>query len=71
MHEVSLGGMLTDYCLEVAKKWNVKKVVGEIAKENARMLATFRNRGFTLNGQQAEDVMLASKLIEQDGAAVR
>ena len=68
-----LGGMLTDYCMEVAKKWNVKKVVGEIAKENTRMLATFRNRGFELDGQSAQDVVVASKLIDQkeDGAVAR
>ena len=63
-----LGGMLTDYCLEVAKKWNVKRVIGEIAKDNARMLATFRNRGFQLNGQQEQDVVLASKLLDSDGS---
>ena len=44
-----LGGMLTDYCLELAKKWGVKQVVAEIAKDNSRMLATFRNRGFEIN----------------------
>ena len=31
-----LGGMLTDYCLELAKKWGVKQVVAEIAKDNSR-----------------------------------
>ena len=44
-----LGGMLTDYCLELAKKWGVKRVVAEIAKDNGRMLATFRNRGFEID----------------------
>ena len=44
-----LGGMLTDYCLELAKKWGVKQVVAEIAKDNGRMLATFRNRGFEID----------------------
>ena len=43
-----VGGMLTDYCLELAKKWGVKQVVAEIAKDNSRMLATFRNRGFEI-----------------------
>ncbi|MGQ9575060.1 MAG: bifunctional acetate--CoA ligase family protein/GNAT family N-acetyltransferase [Thermoguttaceae bacterium] len=60
-HGHGLGGLLTDYCLEVAKRWGVKRVVAEISKDNARMLATFRNRGFTLNDQQEQDVVLVSK----------
>jgi acetyltransferase len=43
-----LGGLLTDYCLELARKWGVKQVVAEVAKDNSRMLATFRSRGFTM-----------------------
>ena len=45
-HGHGLGGLLTDYCLEVAKRWGVKRIVAETSKDNARMLATFRNRGF-------------------------
>ena len=60
-HGHGLGGLLTDYCLEVAKKWGVSRVVAETSKENARMLATFRNRGFTLNDEQEEDVVLVKK----------
>ena len=60
-HGHGLGGLLTDYCLEVAKSWGVKRVVAETSKENARMLATFRNRGFTFNDQQEQDVVLVSK----------
>ena len=59
-----LGGVLTDYCLEVAKKWGVTKVVAEVSKENTRMLATFRNRGFALNDEQEQDVVLVSKPVE-------
>ena len=56
-----LGGTLTDYCLEVAKRWGVKRIVAEVAKDNARMLTTFSNRGFTMNDEQEEDVVLVSK----------
>jgi len=61
-HGHGLGGLLTDYCLEVAKKWGVKRVVAETSKDNARMLATFRNRGFEMNGDQ-EDVVLVNKVV--------
>ena len=55
------GGMLSDYCMEVAKRWGVKRVVAEVAKENARMLTTFSNRGFTMNDELEEDVVIVSK----------
>ena len=52
---------MTDYCVEVAKRWGVKRIVAEVAKNNARMLATFNDRGFALNGGQEEDVVLVNK----------
>ena len=55
-----LGSMLCDYCLEVAKRWGVKRIVAEVAKANARMLASFSHRGFTQN-QQEDDVVLFSR----------
>ncbi|MBN2578333.1 MAG: bifunctional acetate--CoA ligase family protein/GNAT family N-acetyltransferase [Pirellulales bacterium] len=60
-HGHGLGGLLTDYCCEVAKKWGVKRVVAETSKDNSRMIATFRNRGFEINDHQEEDVVLVSK----------
>ena len=39
----------------------MKRVVAETSKDNARMLATFRNRGFELDDEQEEDVVLVSK----------
>jgi acetyltransferase len=60
-HGRGLGGVLTDYCLELAKKWGVKRVVAEVSKENARMLATFRNRSFEFDEKLDRDVVLASK----------
>ncbi len=62
-HGHGLGGLLTDYCLEVAKTWGVHKIVAEVSKDNSRMLATFRNRGFQLNDEQEQDVVLVSKAV--------
>ena len=62
-HGHGLGGLLTDYCLEVAQRWGVKKVVAETSKDNARMLATFRDRGFAMNEEQEQDVVLVSKAV--------
>lgn len=62
-HGHGLGGLLTDYCLDVARRWGVKHVVAETSKDNARMLATFRNRGFEMNEESEEDVVLVSKQV--------
>lgn len=41
-----LGGVLTDYCYEIAKHWGLKRIAAETSPENRRMLALFENRGF-------------------------
>ncbi len=58
-----LGRLLTDYSLEVARTWGVQRIVAEVSKDNARMLATFRDRGFTLRHDQEDDVVLATRSI--------
>jgi DNA-binding winged helix-turn-helix (wHTH) protein len=37
--------------------------VAETSKDNARMIATFRNRGFEINDKQEEDVVIVSKSV--------
>lgn len=56
-----LGGIMTEYCSEVAKRWGVKRLVAEVSKDNLRMLSTFKTHGFTLNEHQEEDVVLVRK----------
>jgi acetyltransferase len=56
-----LGGVLTDYCLEVAQRWGLKRIVAETTKDNARARALFRNRGFTIDDTQEGDVVLVHK----------
>lgn len=43
-----LGGVLTDYCLEIAKRWGPKRVVAVTTSDNVRMIALFEERGFTV-----------------------
>ena len=59
-----LGGLLTDYCLELAKNWGVRQVVAEVAKDNVRMLNTFRGRGFGIVSPMGQDVAIATKTLE-------
>ncbi len=58
-----LGGVLTDRCLEIAKDWGIRRVVGELSPDNLRMLAVFRTRGFEINSHPDRDVILVSKAI--------
>jgi acetyltransferase len=58
-----LGGLLTDYCLELAKNWGVERVVAEMSKDNRRMIATFRNRGFKIDTGIELDVAMAAKTL--------
>jgi len=60
-HGHGLGRQLTNYCLNVAKTWGVKRVVAETSTQNARMLATFRGLGFVLDEQLEDDVVFIHK----------
>ena len=59
-----LGGMLTDYCLEIARDWQIRRVTAETSPENARMLAIFRDRGFEFDRSVAPDVVVTRKRLD-------
>jgi acetyltransferase len=42
-----LGKLLTDYCLEICRTWNVEQVVAETTVDNFRMRQILDKRGFT------------------------
>jgi len=43
-----LGSILTDYCLEIARKWKVKRIIAETTMDNRRMISVLRKRGFDI-----------------------
>jgi acetyltransferase len=59
-----LGGLVTSYCLEVAKAWGVKRVVAETTKQNAPMVATFRSLGFHERRDPVEGVVFVQKDVQ-------
>jgi acetyltransferase len=59
-----LGGILTDYCLEIAKNWGIRKVTAETTPDNVRMIRIFEKRGFKLEYRTEESVVLAAKPLE-------
>jgi acetyltransferase len=55
-----LGLLLTDYCLEIAKEWNIRRVTAATLPHNQRMLRTFRNYDFTTQHNREEGVVTAT-----------
>lgn len=43
-----MGNIITDFCLYVAGKWNLKKIVAQTTTDNNRMIAVFKKRGFDM-----------------------
>jgi len=43
-----LGGLLTDYCTEIARSWGVKKIIAYTTTDNPRMIAVFKKRNFEI-----------------------
>jgi len=43
-----LGTILTEYCVEIARQWNLKRVVAETTKDNQAMITVFKKLGFTV-----------------------
>jgi len=56
-----IGGILTDYCVEIAKDWGIKKVVAVTTADNPRMIAVFRKRGFDIRIDPESQVVEVSK----------
>jgi len=56
-----IGGLLLDYCLEVATRWGIREVIAETDPDNMRMLAMFRKRGFSSEIRREEEVVLLRK----------
>jgi acetyltransferase len=58
-----LGGLLTDYCVEIARHWELDRVVAETATDNVRMLAILKKHGFeTVSDPTGSTVELVMKL---------
>jgi acetyltransferase len=61
-----LGLSLTEYCLEIAKTWGLKRVVATTERNNSRMIATFRHCGFEMRDDPEEGVICATKPVATD-----
>jgi acetyltransferase len=58
-----LGGILTDYCMEISKKWGLKKVVAQTQFENQRIISVFRKRNFIITHDKESSTVFFEKEI--------
>ena len=56
-----LGSKLTDYCVEIAKNWGVKKVVAQTTTDNNRMISLFRKKYFDITIDHANSLVEVEK----------
>jgi acetyltransferase len=43
-----VGSLLTDYCMEIAKRWGIRRMVAETTSENRSMISVFEKRHFSI-----------------------
>ena len=56
-----LGGLLTDYCLGIAKEWGTRTVTAITTTDNPRMVAVFEKRGFRIVNDLESSLVEVSK----------
>jgi acetyltransferase len=44
-----VGSILTDYCMEIARRWKLRRIVAQTTTDNRPMISVFEKRGFTVN----------------------
>lgn len=53
-----MGSLLTDYCLSIAQRWGVHRVWAETTTDNPRMITIFKQRGFTFDEPDDDEVLV-------------
>lgn len=52
-----LGNMITDFCLEIAETWNMKRIIAQTTTDNKRMISVFQRRNFTITMNSADSTV--------------
>lgn len=60
---LGLGSILTDYCMEIAKDWGLKRIVAQTTTDNPRMIAVFKKRGFSVEVDPATSLVEVARNI--------
>jgi acetyltransferase len=57
-----LGTLLTEYCVEIARQWHLKRIAAETTKDNQAMITVFKKLGFTVVFNQDTGVSVSLNL---------
>jgi acetyltransferase len=58
-----LGTLLTEYCVEIARQWHLKRIAAETTKDNQAMISVFKKLGFKVVFNQDTGVSVALDLV--------
>ncbi|MDX9905149.1 MAG: bifunctional acetate--CoA ligase family protein/GNAT family N-acetyltransferase [Bacteroidales bacterium] len=58
-----LGTILTEYCIEIARQWHLKRIAAETTKDNQAMISVFKKLGFKVTFNQDTGVSVAMDLV--------
>ncbi|HCC72046.1 MAG TPA: hypothetical protein DEQ09_12985 [Bacteroidales bacterium] len=58
-----IGSYLTDYCLEISKKWGLKKVIAQTTSDNHRIISMFKKRDFKIEHDKETSTIYLEKNI--------
>ncbi len=59
-----VGGLLTDHCIEIARRWGIRRVTAVTTTDNPRMIAVFERRGFHIVRNLESSLVEVSKDLE-------
>jgi acetyltransferase len=60
---MGVGRLLTDYCIQIAKDWNLKHISAITSRNNRRMVHIFSELGFTVEHSPEDDVVQVEKTV--------
>ncbi|MBP6870797.1 MAG: bifunctional acetate--CoA ligase family protein/GNAT family N-acetyltransferase [Bacteroidales bacterium] len=58
-----LGTILTEYCIEIARQWHLKRIAAETTKDNQAMISVFKKLGFKVVFNQDTGVSVSMDLV--------
>lgn len=61
-----LGGVLLDYCVEIARGRGIERIIAETDPKNHRMVSVFQKRGFQSRLSIEDDAVYLHKLLQSD-----
>jgi len=59
-----LGLKLTGYCMEIARQWGLKRIMAQTTFDNPRMISIFDSRGFKIDRNHADGLVLVDKSLQ-------